>query len=578
MTVVGHPNPPPAAYHLAMHTSDFTPPGPGVWELEATHMTRPLSRAMETIFPAAATEGFRWSMERYGLLLDYMEFQVVNRFVYICARGVGAPKGAKGPPPEFIFKLLLKLHPEVRKRLRTITEVFRTRRWREDVERWDKEWKPAIERENTSLQNVDLRAMDDQAFLAHLHRCFDAVRRAIVRHHSLNATAMLPLGDFLVNVQQWTGLAPAAVLPLLRGASRVSQGAATELGELAAAIREQQEAATLLTNSDAQAVIDALLARHDAVGAAAQRYVAKAGVRIATGYDLADLTLSEMPELLVATIRSAVTGQSSASEDDVVQREAALRDQVPVEKRAEFDALLAEARLTYRMRDERTYLNDLWSAGIARMAVLEAGRRLASRGLLHEAAHAVDLTPAEIRSLLTGGSGPSPAEVAAHVDFRMKHTTADAPALLGGTPAGPPPPEWLPPDAARAARAVGLVLGEMFAARDRQAPASVKVTGFAASPGIVTGTARLVLDAADMGRVRQGDLLITRSTSPAYNALLPLIGGVVTDRGGTLSHAAVVAREYGIPAVVGTGNATELIGDGVQVRIDGVSGTVEILA
>ena len=60
--------------------------------------------------------------------------------------------------------------------------------------------------------------------------------------------------------------------------------------------------------------------------------------------------------------------------------------------------------------------------------------------------------------------------------------------------------------------------------------------------------------------------------------MLPLIGGVVTDRGGTLSHAAVVAREYGIPAVVGTGNATELIKDGARVRIDGATGTVELFA
>jgi pyruvate,water dikinase len=81
-----------------------------------------------------------------------------------------------------------------------------------------------------------------------------------------------------------------------------------------------------------------------------------------------------------------------------------------------------------------------------------------------------------------------------------------------------------------------------------------------------------------MARVRQGDVLITRSTAPSYNALLPLLSGIVTDRGGTLSHAAVVAREYGIPAVVGCGNATELIRDGQRVRLDGARGTVEVLA
>ena len=78
---------------------EFVPPGQGVWELESTHMMRPISRCMAEVFPRAAIAGFRAGMERYGMLLDYLEFAVVNRFVYICPRGVGAPKGAKGPPP-----------------------------------------------------------------------------------------------------------------------------------------------------------------------------------------------------------------------------------------------------------------------------------------------------------------------------------------------------------------------------------------------------------------------------------------------------------------------------------------------
>jgi phosphohistidine swiveling domain-containing protein len=561
-----------------LEPASFKAPGPGVWELESTHMSRPLSRVMAAIFPDAATDGFRWSMERYGALLECMEFKVVNRFVYTCARGVGAPKGAKGPPPKLLFKLLLKIHPAVKQRLRTISEVFRTRRWREDVERWDKEWKPAIERENSELQNVDVRALSDSALASHLERCLDAVRRAVTRHHSLNATAMLPLGDFLVHVHDWTGLPPTDALPLFRGASKVSQGATEELAALAVAIRSHPDAAALFEGTDPAAIVAALLAREDAVGVAMRRYLAKAGTRIATGYDLADLMLAEMPDLIVEAVRAAVADHQTSGLHDVAQREATLRSRVPEQHRAQFDALLAEARLTYRMRDERTYLNDLWSAGIARVALLEAGRRLVSRGQLHDATHAVELTPVELQDMLGGRPGPGADAVADHARYRTTNTTADAPMHLGGTPAGPPPAEWLSGDAARGQRAISMVLGEMFAQRARHAATSQTVTGFAASPGTVTGIARLVLDPADMGRVRKGELLITRSTSPAFNALLPLIGGVVTDRGGTLSHAAVVAREYGIPAVVGTGNATELIRDGMQVRIDGGNGTVEILA
>lgn len=561
-----------------LETNGFAPPGPGVWELEATHLQRPVSRAMEAVFPVAATAGFREGMERYGMLLDTLEFAVVNRFVYICARAVGAPKGAKGPPPRPIFRLLTKLHPEIRRRVRRIAEVWETKFWREDVKRWDHEWKPAIARENTELQRVELRALTDEQLIAHLERCFDAVRRAATMHHSLNCTAMLPTGDFLVHVQEWTGLGPSAVLPLFRGSSRVSQGATDELAALAGALHANAEAQTLLAGSDAAAVIDALVARTDAAGEAARRYVDTVGVRILTGYDLADLTGAEMPELLVQNIRAAMTRQEATGNGDVKQREAALRDKVPAQHRQRFDELLAEARLSYRIRDERTYLNDMWSSGLARRAILEAGRRLAAQGRLHDAGHAVELTPAELASMLRGGHDRSADQASADARFRTTHTSDDAPQFLGGTPSGPPPAEWFPPAAARAERAVRMVMGEMFASLGKQQQTAAKVSGFAASPGDVVGIARLVLAPHDMTRVRKGDVLIARATTPSYNALLPLLGGIVTDRGGTLSHAALVAREYGIPAVVGTGNATELIRDGVRVRIDGANGTVQVLA
>jgi rifampicin phosphotransferase len=556
-----------------MHeTNGFAPPGPGIWELEATHMQRPVSRAMASVLPAAATAGFREGMERYGMLLDYLEFAVVNRFVYICPRPVGAPKGAKGPPPKFIFKALTKLHPEIRKRVRRIGEVWKNKLWREDVIRWDNELKPAIAKQNRALQRVDIGSLSDEELIRHVEATFDAIRRGVTQHHSLNATAMLPTGDFLVHVKEWTGLSPAEVLPLFRGSSKVSQGATDEIDALASLLTVDD-----LNGSDPGAIVEALLARTDAAGDAARRYVDAVGVRIASGYDVADVTFGEMPELLVENIRAAVTGKATVTADDVKKREAAVRDKVPPQHRALFDELLAEARLTYRIRDERTYLNDMWSAGLTRRAILEAGRRLAAKGKLHDATHAGELELDELVSMLRGGNDRTADQAAADVQYRISRTIADAPPFLGGTPSGPPPNDWFPPDAARAERAIGIVMGEMFAVREKQ-KAAATVNGFAASPGQITGIARLVLDPLDMGRVRKGDVLITRATAPSYNALLPLLSGIVTDRGGTLSHAAVVAREYGIPAVVGTGNATELIRDGMRVRVDGATGTVEVLA
>jgi pyruvate,water dikinase len=75
----------------------------------------------------------------------------------------------------------------------------------------------------------------------------------------------------------------------------------------------------------------------------------------------------------------------------------------------------------------------------------------------------------------------------------------------------------------------------------------------------------------------QGDVLVTESTSEAFNILLPLLGAIVTDAGGLLSHSAIVAREYGIPGVVGTREATDRIPDGARVRVDGTAGEVSVI-
>jgi pyruvate,water dikinase len=94
---------------------------------------------------------------------------------------------------------------------------------------------------------------------------------------------------------------------------------------------------------------------------------------------------------------------------------------------------------------------------------------------------------------------------------------------------------------------------------------------------VYEGTARVIADAADFGRIKKGDILVARSTSPYFNAVLPLVGAIVTDRGGQLCHAAIVSREYGIPGVVGTREATAIIRDGARIRVDGGAGSVEIL-
>jgi len=103
------------------------------------------------------------------------------------------------------------------------------------------------------------------------------------------------------------------------------------------------------------------------------------------------------------------------------------------------------------------------------------------------------------------------------------------------------------------------------------------IQGFAASPGVVEGIARVLKSPDEIGQVREGDILVCPVTNPSWGPVFGKIKAAVSDIGGTMSHAAIVAREYGLPAVVGTGQATKRIVTGQRLRVDGNKGVVTIL-
>ena len=118
-----------------------------------------------------------------------------------------------------------------------------------------------------------------------------------------------------------------------------------------------------------------------------------------------------------------------------------------------------------------------------------------------------------------------------------------------------------------------------FGARPAEEPAEPGVIrGAAGSAGKARGTARIVRSLEDAVGLRAGEILVAETTAPPWTPLFAIAAAVVTDTGGVLSHCAVVAREYAIPAVVGTVNATAAIGDGDLVEVDGDAGTVRIVA
>jgi pyruvate,water dikinase len=557
-----------------MSQVDFKVPGPGSWELEQTHFSKPATRFASRLIGEPLARGFGEGTRRYGLLLDTLRFAFVNDFCYAKFVPVGAPDGAAGPPPRLLFMLLTRLHPEIRRRVASAPEVFSKKLWREDLRRWDEEVKPDSVARNRKLQNTPIATLGETAFRAHLEEIRDNVCEMVYRHHVFTIPCSFPVGHFVSRVQGWTGLPSGEVLGTLKGAAPISRGVgAGAIERLRAALAADGITADSVRGRPAQQVLDDVRSR-PGVGEPLQAYLDEVGYRVVSGYDVGEKYALEMPEMLVGAIFGST--DKADRQADFSKRRDALRAKVPAAHRAEFDELLEEARFIHRLRDERGMYNDSWAVGLARRAMLEAGRRLAAAGVIPDAELAIDASHDEIVAMLEGDKGPGVEELRRRRTWRETKTIADAPPFLGVEPKGPPPAEWLPRKAQANARAVDTVIREIFNVPIQKAPPR-SVAGLPVHPGVYEGPARIINGPDDFNRLKKGDVLVTRTTGPAFNVVLPLLGAIVTDRGGQLSHAAIVAREYGIPGVVGTREATTMFTDGARLRVNGDNGTVETI-
>ena len=534
----------------------FDAPGPGTWTVDAVHFPRPVTRYFAEFHPAPFRRGFQELTRFYGMPIGGLEYHYIHGFAY----------STMAPPPE----------DEIPARFQRAQEVWEQKVWREQLREWDETFKPASIGKHRELQAVDPDALSDEDLVAHLTRCRDHHADMIFQHMRFTAAPSVPTGDFLAHVGDWTGLPASELLGLLRGAAPVSAGASDELARLRAAIGQDAAARELLASDrDPAEILGTLTTLEGETGEAASGYLDLVGYRLLDGFDIAGRYALEMPDALLRAMRMALEGEGPEAAD-VEGHVAEVRDQVPEAHRAQFDELLEEARLTYKIRDERGVFSDIWAAGIMRRAALAAGRRLADRGRIHDPEHFTDAGFEEMCALVSGANGPSADELAERQKLRTSLTAKDVPQVLGDPPSPPPDPAGLPPAVGRVMRAMGIVIDEMFGSSTEQHDEHL-LRGLAASPGVREGIARRVAGPAEFDRIVQGDVLVTESTTEAFNILLPLLGGIVTDAGGLLSHAAIVAREYGIPGVVGTREGTALIPDGARVRVDGGAGEVTVL-
>ena len=233
------------------------------------------------------------------------------------------------------------------------------------------------------------------------------------------------------------------------------------------------------------------------------------------------------------------------------------REVLPPQLATRFDRLLVAAQNAARLREEQVaQLTLAWP--VFRRALARIAEMLVSRGVIAEPDDVYFLERSELIAAIGGAEVDHKADVVARRTQWAERRRLVAPLVIGRIP---------------------KMLETLLGAADRAMRDDVEmspdaVRGVPASPGRVTGRARLVRTAIEFDRLQRGEVLVCPVTTPSWTQLFERAAAVVTDVGSPASHASIIAREYGIPAVVGTGDGTSRIGDGELVTVDGGAGVV----
>lgn len=539
----------------------FDPPGPGAWALDADHQASPRGTLMQELFAPNFVAGTRTCFGRYGMPLDRLEGRHVNGWFYIHPVPAGVPDNGKQPPPAAVLKLATRLLPELRRRRRVAADTIAVSRWVADAHEWAAERKRWLTR-SFELLSTDLVALDDIAFAEHLARSLELATAMARRHFELLGTAV-GVGRLLTAGAAW-GLDTSRIIPVLGGGSPATTESRAPLVELAGLITGRPQPMSIgdlrAVSPRADELVDHYMRRFGWCPLAA---------------DIEATTLIEHPEQLIELVRAQ---QLAHQDNDPQARLDDLKAGVPVTEHPRLDQLVAEARECYAALDDNSGVLAL-TVGVLRRDALEAARRGLARGALDNAGDVFNLTPTELQAVAGGDDPVDRGELARRRQARQQAARQAPPPVIGGPVVEPPPPSVFPAPIAELAAAVGAYLDLKFTPRpERPAGAgeptgsltvdgSAAVSGLAVVPGEVTGRIVVSLDASDaVSRIEPGDILVCPYTIAAHNSIFPMLGGVVTQFGGPLGHTAVLAREFGIPAIVGCRS--------LPAHLDGATGTL----
>jgi rifampicin phosphotransferase len=444
---------------------------------------------------------------------------------------------------------------------------------------WQEEYLPEIQRSIADWEAFDLRGATTPQLVAHLDTSLIRTKRLMEIHFLLAIPMLLGMSLFDELYTDLFGNGDTfAAYTLLQGFDNKTveaNRALWELGRTALAsdtvrrVLEEQATAQVIPTLEGSAEGRIFLADLRA-------YLETYGKRGNTWFMLAETPWIDDPTPVIRTLKDYITqperdpdtemaALSAARETALVQVRAQLQG-YPQSVTGQFEGLLQAAQTGTVLQEDHNFWIDYRSTYEMRRVIREFGRRFAAAGVIDTEDDLFFLTFDEIRAAAALPERTQQAVIAERKAEMAHFAGIQPPFALGTQPPGPPPDN-----------PIGRAIGKFFGGPPQESPEPGVLKGNAGSRGMVRGPAKVIRSLAEAGKLQPGDILVCETTAPPWTPLFATAAAVVTDTGGILSHCAVVAREYMIPAVVGIGMATQVIQDGQMLEVDGTAGTVRII-
>ena len=528
----------------------------GFWALDKMHAPRPISPLSFDLIVRTLAEGFTKAQEEYDCPV-MVSTREINHFFYV----------AFHPLPD---------EAEIARRMLTYHEKLAT-----DVpgvgKTWDEIWKPEVISTNVPLKTADWSALSDKELVAKLDELTDMMRHQWWIHGHINmvllsSSAFCDLYDKVMEPAE-----PTEAYRMLQGYRTTSVDAAKGLWALSRTVLASPTLKELFESKQGDELLAALDESDHGRDFRRQldEFLFDYGWRHDAVYDLADVPWHENPAIPLASIRSMMELPESEDPELQYQANVAAREELFAKLRekladdpetmAKLDELYEAAKYSFPLTEDHAFYIDQLFIAVFRRFILAVGDRLVANGVFDQRDDAFFLYRDELVDALENG-GDKRAIIAERRASFEKSSAVTPPTELG-TP--PPPPETPDPFMdALVFRLLGMVPPE-----ENTDPNALKAV--AGSPGVHTGKARVCRSLAQAADdLEEGEVMVVEMTLPPWVPLFSLAGAVVSDVGGVLSHAAIVARECGVPAVVGTNIGTTVIKTGQTITVDGTKGVV----